>query len=133
MTAKQFQRLITDLEKRHDFQAVLVLAHKPILPVPVLEANHYWFLLDRAGVHLATVAQGGRIGRTSAVGSRPASSNTGTRSIGFKLSADVKRGQRAVLLESRPTQRLSVAAADSCFPKSCSGKWHNLTETGGGE
>ena len=41
-----------------DFQAVLCWDQDRFSRFPVLEANHYWYLLDRAGVHLATVAQG---------------------------------------------------------------------------
>lgn len=52
-----FQRLIDDLPKG-DFRAVLCWDQNRFSRFPVLEANHYWYLLDRAGVHLATVRQG---------------------------------------------------------------------------
>jgi|GEM_PF-1133513 len=52
-----FQSLIADAEKG-DFAAVLCWDQDRFSRFPVLEANHYWFLLDRAGVHIATVAQG---------------------------------------------------------------------------
>ena len=52
-----FQQMINDAQ--HDeFQAVLCWDVDRFSRFPVLEANHYWFLLDRAGVHIATVAQG---------------------------------------------------------------------------
>jgi DNA invertase Pin-like site-specific DNA recombinase len=54
---KGFQQLIEDT-KSGDFQAVLCWDQDRFSRFPVLEANHYWYLLDRAGVHLTTVAQG---------------------------------------------------------------------------
>jgi DNA invertase Pin-like site-specific DNA recombinase len=54
---KGFQKLITDATSG-DFQAVLCWDQDRFSRFPVLEANHYWYLLDRAGVHIATVAQG---------------------------------------------------------------------------
>jgi site-specific DNA recombinase len=52
-----FQRLIADAQKG-SFQAVLCWDQDRFSRFPVLEANHYWYLLDKAGVHIATVAQG---------------------------------------------------------------------------
>ena len=52
-----FQRLIADAESGK-FRAVLCWDQDRFSRFPVLEANHYWYLLDRAGVHIATVAQG---------------------------------------------------------------------------
>lgn len=54
---KAFQLLISDAAKG-DFKAVLCWDQDRFSRFPVLEANHYWYLLDRAGVHLATVGQG---------------------------------------------------------------------------
>ena len=54
---KDFQRLINDV-KSGQFRAVLCWDQDRFSRFPVLEANHYWYLLDQAGVHLATVAQG---------------------------------------------------------------------------
>ncbi len=54
---KGFQRLIADAE-HGDFQAVLCWDQDRFSRFPLLEANHYWYLLDRAGVRLVTVAQG---------------------------------------------------------------------------
>jgi DNA invertase Pin-like site-specific DNA recombinase len=54
---KGFQQLIADADSG-DFQAVLCWDQDRFSRFPVLEANHYWYLLDRAGVHLCTVAQG---------------------------------------------------------------------------
>ena len=53
----EFQRLIADANNG-EFQAVLCWDQDRFSRFPLLEANHYWYLLDRAGVHLATVAQG---------------------------------------------------------------------------
>lgn len=52
-----FQKLIADADGG-EFEAVLCFDQDRFSRFPVLEANHYWFLLDRAGVHIATVAQG---------------------------------------------------------------------------
>ena len=54
---KEFQRLITDAQTGR-FRAVLCWDQDRFSRFPVLEANHYWYLLDRAGVHIATVGQG---------------------------------------------------------------------------
>src|SRR5688572_442699 len=51
-----FQRLIEEA-KAGDFQAVLCWDQDRFSRFDPLEANHYWYLLDRAGVKLATVAQ----------------------------------------------------------------------------
>ncbi len=92
---EQFQRLITDLEKRHDFRAVLCWDQNRFSRFPVLETNHYWFLLDRAGVHLATVNQG-RLDWNSIAGWLTASiKQHADAQHRFQLSKDVKRGQRA--------------------------------------
>ena len=56
-TRKAFTKLIADAE-RGDFKAVLCWDQDRFSRFDPLEANHYWYLLDRAGVHLATVAQG---------------------------------------------------------------------------
>lgn len=89
-----FQRLITDLT-RGDFQAVLCWDQNRFSRFPVLEANHYWFLLDRAGVHLATVNQG-RLDWHSIAGWLTASiKQYGDAQHRHQLSADVKRGKRA--------------------------------------
>ena len=54
---KGFQKLIEDANGG-EFQAVLCWDQDRFSRFPVLEANHYWYLLDRAGVHISTVAQG---------------------------------------------------------------------------
>jgi DNA invertase Pin-like site-specific DNA recombinase len=54
---KEFKRLIQDADGGK-FKAVLVWDQDRFSRFEVLEANHYWYLLDRAGVHLASVAQG---------------------------------------------------------------------------
>ena len=53
-----FQELIYDAQKRGDFKAVLCWDQDRFSRFDPMEANHYWYLLDRAGVHLATVTQG---------------------------------------------------------------------------
>ncbi len=53
----EFQRLIADAADG-DFKAVLCWDQDRFSRFDPLEANHYWYLLDRAGVRLATVAQG---------------------------------------------------------------------------
>jgi len=93
---EQFQRLITDLEKRHDFKAVLCWHTNRFSRFPVLEANHYWYLLDRAGVHLATVAQGRQDWQDIGSWLKASIEQHGDAQHRFKLSADVKRGKRAV-------------------------------------
>lgn len=55
---KAFQNLIDDAHQRGDFSAVLCWDQDRFSRFPVLEANHYWYLLDSSGVHIATVAQG---------------------------------------------------------------------------
>jgi DNA invertase Pin-like site-specific DNA recombinase len=52
-----FQRLIADAE-RGAFAAIICWDQDRFSRFPPLEANHYWCLLDRAGVHIATVVQG---------------------------------------------------------------------------
>ncbi len=62
----------------------------------MLETNHYWYLLERAGVHLATVNQG-RIDWNSIAGWLVASiKQHGDAQHRFQLFADVKRGKRRV-------------------------------------
>ncbi len=91
---EQFQQLITDLG-RGDFQAVLCWDQNRFSRFPVLEANHYWYLLDRAGVHLATCGQG-RVDWHSIAGWLTASiKQHSDAQHRFQLSADVKRGKRA--------------------------------------
>ena len=55
---KDFQRLIADATERGDFRAVLCWDQDRFSRFDPLEANHYWYLLDQAGVKLATVTQG---------------------------------------------------------------------------
>ena len=52
-----FQRLISDAQTGK-FQAVLCLDQDRFSRFPPMEANHYWHLLDKAGVEIHTVAQG---------------------------------------------------------------------------
>jgi DNA invertase Pin-like site-specific DNA recombinase len=52
-----FQQLISDAPSGK-FKAVLCWDQDRFSRFPVLEANHYWYLLDSVGVHLSTVAQG---------------------------------------------------------------------------
>lgn len=54
---KGFSKLIDDAPNG-EFKAVLCWDIDRFSRFDPLEANHYWYLLDRAGVHLATVAQG---------------------------------------------------------------------------
>ena len=90
-----FQQLITDLT-RGDFEAVLCWDQNRFSRFPVLEANHYWYLLDRAGVHLATCNQG-RLDWHSIAGWLTASiTQYGDAQHRHKLSADVKRGKQAL-------------------------------------
>ncbi len=102
----EFQRLMTDLDKRADFRAVLCWHTNRFSRFPVLEANHYWFLLDRAGVHLATVAQGRQDWTDIGNWLKASIEQHGDAQHRFKLSADVKRGKRAVaekgLWQSKP-------------------------------
>lgn len=55
---KGFQQLIADATERGDFRAVLCWDQDRFSRFDPLEANHYWFLLSQANVHLATVGQG---------------------------------------------------------------------------
>jgi DNA invertase Pin-like site-specific DNA recombinase len=92
---EQFQQLITDLQ-RGDFEAVLCWDQNRFSRFPVLEANHYWYLLDHSGVHLATCNQG-RVDWHSIAGWLTASIKQHSDSQHrFQLSADIKRGKRAV-------------------------------------
>lgn len=91
---EQFQRLISDLDKRHDFQAVLCWHTNRFSRFPVLEANHYWYLLDRAGVHLATVLQGRQDWQDIGSWLKASIEQHGDAQHRVKLSADVKRGLR---------------------------------------
>jgi site-specific DNA recombinase len=91
-----FQQLIADLDRRHDFRAVLAWDQNRFSRFPPLEACHYWFLLDRAGVHLATCNQG-RVEWNSIAGFLTATiKQHADAQHRFQLSADVKRGKRAV-------------------------------------
>ena len=54
---EDFQRLIADAETG-TFKAILCWDQDRFSRFPPLEANHYWYLLNVAGVHIATVAQG---------------------------------------------------------------------------
>jgi len=89
-----FQRLMTDLEKQHDFRAVLCWHTNRFSRFPVLEANHYWYLLDRAGVHLATVVQGRQDWADIGSWLKASIEQHGDAQHRVKLSADVKRGMR---------------------------------------
>jgi DNA invertase Pin-like site-specific DNA recombinase len=93
---EQFQRLIADVEQRRDFRAVVCWHSNRFSRFPVLEANHYWYLLERAGVSLVTVAQGkldfGDIGSWL----KASIEQHGDAQHRFKLSADVRRGQRRI-------------------------------------
>ena len=90
-----FQRLIGDVDRRGDFQAVLCWDQNRFSRFPVLEANHYWYLLDKAGIHLTTVNQG-KLDWNSIAGWLTASIKQHADSQHrFQLSADVKRGKRA--------------------------------------
>jgi site-specific DNA recombinase len=92
-TREGFQRLISDLA-RGDFKAVLVWDQNRFSRFPPMEANYYWFQLDRAGVHLASCNQG-KIDWHSIAGWLTASINQFADSQHrHKLSADVKRGMR---------------------------------------
>ena len=94
-TREEFQRLITDLP-RGDFQAVICWDQNRFSRFPVLEANHYWYLLDTAGVHLATCNQG-KIDWHSIAGWLTASIKQHADSQHrFQLSADVKRGMQRI-------------------------------------
>ncbi len=105
-TREAFQQLIEDAERRADFRAVLCWDQNRFSRFPPMEANHYWYLLDCAGVHLATVNQG-RIDWHSIAGWLTASIRQhADAEHRHKLSADVKRGKRAVaeqgLWQSKP-------------------------------
>jgi DNA invertase Pin-like site-specific DNA recombinase len=90
-----FQRLIADMDRRHDFRAVLAWDQNRFSRFPPLEACHYWYLLDRAGVHLATCNQG-RVEWNSIAGFLTATiKQHADAQHRFQLSADVKRGKRA--------------------------------------
>ena len=93
---EQFQRLISDLDKRHDFQAVLCWHTNRFSRFPPLESAHYWFLLDRAGVHLATVLQGRQDWKDFGRYLLATVEQHGDAQHRFKLSADIKRGMQAV-------------------------------------
>ncbi len=54
---KGFRQLIADASAGA-FAAVLCWDQDHFSRFDVLEANHYWYLLNKAGVHIATVAQG---------------------------------------------------------------------------
>jgi DNA invertase Pin-like site-specific DNA recombinase len=91
---KDFQRLIADA-KNGTFRVVLCWDQDRFSRFPPLEANHYWYLLDTTGVHIATVAQGrlnfddlGEWLKASVV-------QHGKAQFLKDLSRNVKRGQRA--------------------------------------
>jgi len=52
-----FQRLISDAGKGR-FEVILCWDQDRFSRFPVLEANHYWYLLDKSGVQIVTVNQG---------------------------------------------------------------------------
>jgi site-specific DNA recombinase len=91
-----FQALMSDLDKRGDFRAVLCWHTNRFSRFPVLEANHYWYLLDKAGVHLATVCQGRQDWQDIGSWLKASIEQHGDAQHRFKLSADVRRGKRAV-------------------------------------
>ncbi|NQT13585.1 MAG: recombinase family protein [Planctomycetes bacterium] len=94
-TREAFQRLIDDAETRKDFEAILVWDQNRFSRFPPVEACYYWHRLDKANVHLASVNQG-RIEWGSIAGFLTATIRQHADSEHrFKLSADVKRGQRA--------------------------------------
>jgi site-specific DNA recombinase len=89
---EQFQKLIADAEK-HKFAAIICWDQDRFSRFPPLEANHYWYLLDRCGVHLATVNQG-RIDWSSLGGWLTASiSQHGKAEYCRDLGRNVARGQ----------------------------------------
>lgn len=93
---EDFQRLMSDLDQRRDFRAVLCWHTNRFSRFPVLEANHYWYLLDRAGVHLASVVQGRQDWNDIGSWLKASITQHGDDQHRFKLSADVKRGKRQV-------------------------------------
>ena len=82
-----------DDANRGEFKAVLCWDADRFSRFPVLEANHYWYLLDRAGVHLATVAQG----------------RLDFESLGGWLQASVTQYGKNELLQGPGSERLSRA------------------------
>jgi DNA invertase Pin-like site-specific DNA recombinase len=53
-----FRRLIHDAETIRDFSVVLCWSQDRFSRFDPLEANHYWYLLDRSGVRIVTVCEG---------------------------------------------------------------------------
>ena len=93
---EQFQRMIDDAEHRNDFRAVVVWDQNRFSRFPPVEACYYWHRLDKAQVHLASCNQG-RIEWNSIAGFLTATiKQHADAQHRFQLSADVKRGKRAV-------------------------------------
>ena len=91
-----FQQMIDDAEHRGDFRAVVVWDQNRFSRFPPVEACYYWHRLDKAQVHLASVNQG-RVEWNSIAGFLTATiKQHADAQHRFQLSADVKRGKRAV-------------------------------------
>ena len=99
-----FQRLITD-STNGKFRTVLCWDQDRFSRFPVLEANHYWYLLDRAGVHISTVNQG-RLDFQDLGGWLKASvTQHGKAEYLRDLSANVTRGLREIKLSGKWTAK----------------------------
>ncbi len=95
-----FQRLITDAAGG-TFKAVLCWDQDRFSRFPPLEANHYWFLLETAGVHLTTVSQG-RLDFSDLAGWLTASISQHAKSEYCRdLGRNVARGQRTRKLQGQ--------------------------------
>lgn len=96
----QFQELIEDA-KGGDFKAVLCWDIDRFSRFDPLEANHYWYLLDRAGVQLASVGQG-RLDWHDLGGWLSASvMQHGKAQYVKDIARNVCRGQRRAKIEDR--------------------------------
>jgi site-specific DNA recombinase len=99
-TRDGFQKLIAAASTGR-FQAVLCWDQDRFSRFPPLEANHYWFLLDKAGVHLATVNQG-RLDWTTLGGWLTASvTQFGKAEYCRDLAKNVTRGLRRRRMEGK--------------------------------
>ena len=95
-----FQELIEDA-KAQTFKVVLCWDIDRFSRFDPLEANHYWYLLDRAGVELATVAQG-KLDWHDLGGWLSASvTQHGKAQYVRDLARNVVRGQRRARIEER--------------------------------
>jgi len=90
---EEFRRLIADAERGNKFTSILVWDQDRFSRFDALEANHYWFILRRAGVFIESIRQGKLDFDTLAGWLTASITQVGKHDFLKSLSANVKRGK----------------------------------------